>query len=155
VPTTDLSARLLCALGVLACLPCSGAAARKQDDLRYRVEQVWTAAVRLLRVDLKLAVTDRDQEGGYVMFDYVANGKHHAGSIELVAQPDAPAVTTTVVVQVQGMPSYVEQMILDRLEKKLRTEVGPPAKPPKPAPSPVAPPPEELPDAGSPPELVP
>jgi hypothetical protein len=51
-----------------------------------------------------------------------------------------------VVVQVKGMPSYVEQMLLDRLDKKLLAEFGPPVAPPKP---PAAPkPPSTEPDAG-------
>lgn len=121
-----------------------GAQARRQQELRYRIEQVWNSALRLVRVDMKLPVTDRDQQGGYVMFDYIANGKRHAGSIELVAQAGASEGATLVIVQVPGMPSYVEQMFLDRLEKKLLTEVGPPSAPVKPPP-----PPPTVEDAGS------
>jgi hypothetical protein len=105
--------------------------ARKQQELRYRIDQVWNAALRLVRVDLKLPVTDRDQEGGYVMFDYLAAGKRHPGSVELIAQGTGPSASTVVVVQVQGMPSYVEQMIVDRLSKKLQTEFGAPKPLPK------------------------
>ena len=103
--------------------------ARKQRELPYGFAQVWSTALRLLRVDLKLAVTDRDAEGGFVLFEYVAGDKAHPGSIELVTQGQGPRAPTVAIVQVQGQPSYVEQMILDRLEKKLRSEFGAPLPP--------------------------
>ncbi len=122
------------------------AEARKQREVPYRFEQTWNAALRLVRVDLRMPVTDRDQEGGFVLFEYVSSDKRHPGSIELVAQTNGPRPTTVVVVQVQGMPSYVEQMILDRLEKKLQAEFGAPP----PAPKPPPPPPPAPADAGDP-----
>jgi hypothetical protein len=121
------------------------ALARKQRELPQRIDQVWNAALRMIRVDLQLAVTDRDQEGGYVLFEYVASGKRFPGSIELIPQAKGARPTTVAVVQVRGQPSYVEVMLLDRLEKKLVEEVGVPAEPP-PAPEPPPPPP----DAGEP-----
>ncbi len=130
------------ALVLLAAAP---AQARKQRELPQRIDQVWNAALRMIRVDMQLAVTDRDQEGGYVLFEYVANGKRFPGSIELIAQAKGARPSTVVVAQVHGQPSYVEVMLLDKLEKKLFEEVGVPPEPPKPAPPP--PPPE---DAGEP-----
>jgi len=146
VPRLSLTVRAL--VGVLALVLASpdGAEARRQREFAYGFEQTWNAALRLLRVDLRMPVTDRDQEGGYVMFDYVSAGKRHPGSVELVAQPAASRAATVVVVQVPGMPSYVEQMLLDRLGKKLLAEYGPPPKAPPPAAPP--PPPAES-DAGS------
>ncbi|HEY6879767.1 MAG TPA: hypothetical protein VI299_17185 [Polyangiales bacterium] len=129
---------------------CSATAfARKQRELPQRIDQVWNAALRMIRVDMQLAVTDRDQEGGYVLFDYVANGKRFPGSIELVAQTRGARPGTVVVVQVRGQPSYVEVMLLDRLEKKLNEEVGVPVAPPKP-PKEEPPPPPPSEDAGEP-----
>lgn len=125
----------------------SAARARKQRELPQRIDQVWNAALRMIRVDLQLAVTDRDQEGGYVLFEYVSNGKRFPGSIELIAQGKGARPSTVVVAQVRGQPSYVEVMLLDRLEKKLFEEIGLPAEPPKEAPKPPPPPPE---DAGEP-----
>ncbi|MDB4975779.1 MAG: hypothetical protein JWN48_4120 [Myxococcaceae bacterium] len=136
-----LAVLLLCSLW-LAPAP---AAARKQHELSYRFEQIWNAALRLVKVDLRMPITDRDPEGGYVLFDYVASGKRYPGSIELIAASDGSRRKTMVVVQVQGMPSYVEQMILDKLAKKLLNEVGEPLEPPKPPPE--APPPAR--DAGA------
>jgi hypothetical protein len=127
-------------LSGLAWLWSSPASARKQRELGYRSEQVWNAALRMVRVDLHLPVTDRDQEGGYLLFDYLSAGKRFPGSLELVAQAQGARPRTVVVAQVQGMPSYVEQMLLDRLEKKLLAEVGSPPDPPKEAPKPPPPP---------------
>jgi hypothetical protein len=122
------------------------AQARRQREFPYAFDQVWNAALRLVRVDLRCPVTDRDPEGGYVLFEYEAQGKRYPGSLELIAQTRPAQVATVVVVQVKGMPSYVEQMMLDRLDKKLLAEFGPPVAPAKPAPAPKPQPPEV--DAG-------
>lgn len=110
------------------------ARARRQRELPYAFAQVWSTALRLVRVDLKLPVTDRDPEGGYVMFTWLVGDKGFPGSLELSAQGGDRAATV-VIAKVEGQPSYVAQMLLDRLEKKLRTELGapPPARPRPPA----------------------
>ena len=139
------SLRWLALFACALCFVASPAAARKQRELPYAFPQVWSTALRLVRVDLKLPVTDRDAEGGYVMFTYLVGDKGHPGSIELAAQP-GDRVATVVVVHVEGQPSYVSQMILDRLERKLRGELGAPPTRPKPAPPS---PPRESEDAGA------
>lgn len=138
--------------GLLLVLLAPGAAgARKQTDLRYPFDQVWNAALRLVRVDMRLPVTDRDPEAGYFLFEYLDNGKKYAGSLELVrGERDARPFTKTVI-QVQGMPGYVEQMLLDKLQRKLRDEFGEPLEPAKPVkpeqkPRPPAKSPEPKPD---------
>jgi hypothetical protein len=108
--------------------------ARKQSELIYGFDQVWNAALRMVRVDLRLPVTDRDAEAGYFLFDYVDHGKRYAGSIELVRAERDRRPATKAVVQVQGMPAYVEQMLIDRLGRKLREEYGEPLQPSKPPP---------------------
>jgi hypothetical protein len=124
------------------------AQARKQTELRYGFEQVWNAALRMVRVDLRLPVTDRDQEAGYLLFDYVDHGKRFAGSIELVRGEQDRRPATKAVVQVQGMPAYVEQMLIERLGRKLRDEYGEPLEPTKP---PAQKPPEAKPSEDVPP----
>jgi hypothetical protein len=126
------------------------ASARKQTDLRYPFDQVWNAALRLVRVDMRMPVTDRDPEAGYVLFEYLDNGKHYPGSLELVrGERDARPLTKTVV-QVQGMPGYVEQMLLDKLQRKLREEFGEPLEPAKPVkPAPPSKKPEPKPNEGA------
>ena len=117
-----------------------------QGDYTYAWAQVWQAAVRLVRVDLQCAITDRDEDIGYVMFTYRESGRDHAGSVELVRAQMTSGERVRVVVQVPSMPSWVERMILDRLTRKLRDDFGEaprPARPPRPAPEP--PPVEEAP----------
>jgi hypothetical protein len=108
--------------------------ARKQSEYRYPYERVWNTALRMVRVDMRLPVTDRDAEAGYLLFDYVDHNRRFPGSIELVKRDRDDVPVVTAVIQVQGMPSYVEQMLLDKLERKLRDEVGEPLQPKKPAP---------------------
>jgi hypothetical protein len=137
---------ILAALLALACLATPAPSqARKQREFAYAFDQVWNAALRLVRVELRCPITDRDPEGGYVLFEYEANGKRYPGSVELVAQTRTGQVATVAVVQVKGMPSYVEQMVLDKLDKKLLAEFGPP--PPVAKPAPAKPPP--IVDAGA------
>src|SRR4051794_17943566 len=101
-------------------MPVPAAHARKQSEYQYPFDRVWNTALRLVRVDMRLSVTDRDPEAGYLLFDYVDHGKRFAGSIELVKGERDQRPLVTAVVQVQGMPSYVEQMLLDKLERKLK-----------------------------------
>jgi hypothetical protein len=121
-------------LVALACVVALAAApgvasARKQTDLRYSYDQVWNASLRLVRVDLRMPVTDRDSEAGYLLFDYLDHGKRFPGSVELVRGDREKG--TKIVVQVQGMPGYVEQLFLDKLQQKLRDEFGVPLDPPR------------------------
>ena len=112
----------------------AGASARQQGDLRYPFEQVWNASLRMVRVDLRMPVTDRDPEAGYLLFDYIDHGKRFPGSVELVRGERGKAPATKIVIQVQGMPGYVEQMLLTKLSEKLRADFGDPIDPPKTAP---------------------
>lgn len=114
----------------------------------YTFEQTFSTALRMLRVDLGLKVTEKDSENGYILFEYVSpeSGKRTcAGAIELVKSKQSVQVT----VQIPAMPQYHEQMIADALAKKLGTDYGDPPK--KKDPSPPPPPPSEdggAPDAG-------
>ncbi|MEZ4300180.1 MAG: hypothetical protein R3B70_48780 [Polyangiaceae bacterium] len=110
----------------------------------YTFEQTFSTALRMLRVDLGLKVTEKDAENGFILFEYTSpeSGKRTcAGAIELVKTKERVQVT----VQIPAMPQYHEQMIADVLSKKLSTDYGEPAKkkdPPAPAPA--------EPDAGAP-----
>ncbi|MBK8259416.1 MAG: hypothetical protein IPK82_43015 [Polyangiaceae bacterium] len=114
----------------------------------YTFEQTFSTALRMLRVDMGLKVTEKDSENGYILFEYVSpeSGKRTcAGAIELVKGKQAVQVT----VQIPAMPQYHEQMLADVLAKKLATDHGEPPK--KKDPTPPAPPPSEdggAPDAG-------
>jgi hypothetical protein len=138
---------LLLALFVAVTTPKS-ALARVEDDLPWSFTQVYQGSIRLVRVDLGCAITERDAEAGFLLFDYESNGRLHHGSIEMspTTARDGTA-TVRVVVQIPTLPSYVERMILNRLTRKLRDEVGEPLRPARPRPAP----PEEAPDEAEPP----
>ena len=102
------------------------AEARATGEYTYRYEQLWQTTVRLLRVDLGCQITDRDDEIGFLMFEYPgAGGRTHGGSVELVRSTDANGVERVrVSVTIAAMPSYVEHHVLTRLERKLREDFG-------------------------------
>lgn len=104
--------------------------AKKTEDFRHRYEQVWGAAIRLIRVDQGYPIKDRDEGVGYFLFDYRDEGRTYPGSVELLRIEDKGTGSVRVVIQIPAMPSYIERMLLDKLEKKLVDEYGEPAPPP-------------------------
>jgi hypothetical protein len=124
-----------CAAIVVFAAP-SGAEARKQQDYGYRFEQVWSASVRMVRVDMRFPISDQDESIGYLLFEYRDRGRSHPGSIELVRLNERGQERIKVVVQIPAMPSYIEQMLLDRLGRKLVDEFGQPLPPPRRRPDP-------------------
>jgi hypothetical protein len=113
----------------------------------YTLDQTWGTAVRLLRVDMGLEITEKDQAHGYLFFKYTTMGagqKVHTGSVELVK---SPRETVRVTVQINSLPSYHEQLIIDKLARKLFAEYGDPPKRPDP---PSTPPGDGGPDAETP-----
>jgi hypothetical protein len=124
------------AVGLLAADASAGVA----YDSPYTAEQTFGSALRLIRVDLGLKITEKDAEHGYILFEYTSpeSGKKISqGSIEVVGGKRGVHVS----VQLPAMPRYHEQVIVDALMKKLIAEHG---EPPKPAPAPAPPP-----DAGT------
>jgi hypothetical protein len=117
------------------------ASARQTDEHGYSYDQMWRAAVRLIAVDFRFPITDRDPDIGYLLFQYTDQGRTHDGSLELVRTRAADGTERVrVVVHVGAMPSYVERMMLDRFRRKLVDDYGPPpvARPaPRPAPAPA------------------
>jgi hypothetical protein len=122
----------------------AGAHARKQSEVRYRYDQVWGATIRLIRVDYKFQIRDRDEEVGYLLFDYEDGGRAHPGSVELVRYEADGEERVRIVITIPAMPSYVERMVLDKLGKKLEKDYGlPPPPRPKKKPAPKDPEPDE------------
>lgn len=98
----------------------------------YTFDQTWGTAVRLIRVDMGLEITEKDQAHGYLLFKYTTTGagqKVHTGSMEMVK---SPRETVRVTVQLNSLPSYHEQLIIDKLARKLLNEYGEPPKKPDP-----------------------
>ncbi len=102
------------------------ASAKASFESPYTLTQTYNAALRLVRVDLGLTVTERDPSAAYILFDYKSteSGNRIApGSIEMLEAGRA----VRVVVQLAQMPRYHEQVMSDALAKKLRDEYGEPA----------------------------
>lgn len=108
------------------------ASAKKSEDYRHRYDQVWRAAVRLIRVDQGYPIRDRDEAIGYVLFDYKDDGRSYPGSVELIRIKENGNDAVRVAIQIPAMPSYIERMLLDKLERKLVDEYGEPERPKEP-----------------------
>jgi len=100
----------------------------------FSPRSTWNAGLRLVRVDLGLKVTEKDDANGYLLFDYrspESGQKPVPGSMEFIKGKDGQV---RVVVQIAQMPGYHEQVLIDSLSHKLRNEYGdPPKKPPPPS----------------------
>ena len=104
------------------------ASAKSSYESAYGFDRTWNAAVRLVRVDMGLKVTEKDEQNGYLLFDYKSpesGSKPTAGSLEIVRPKDTNG-PVRVVAQLPQMPRYHEQVLLDSLAKKLRQEYGDP-----------------------------
>ena len=134
----------LCAVVVaLASLVPASAGAKKTEDFRHTFEQVWGAAIRLIRVDQGYPIKDRDESVGYFLFDYQDDGRAYPGSVELIRIAGQGDGQIRVVMQIPAMPSYIERMLLDKLQKKLVHEYGEPPPPPSKPAEPAEPQPSE------------
>ncbi len=100
--------------------------------LSYPFEQVWPTAIRYLRVDRGYSVTDRDEEAGYVLFEFALDGGGRGnGSLEMFRTEDAsgrPSVAVSV--STGAGPIHLPNALLDGLAAKVREERGQPSAPP-------------------------
>ena len=99
--------------------------AKTSFDSPYTLAQTYQAALRHVRVDLGLTVTERDATAAYILFDYKnpeSGARVVPGSIEMLDSGRA----VRIVIQLGQMPRYHEQVIADGLARKLRDEYGEP-----------------------------
>ena len=121
------------------------AQARREDSYRYPMSRIWTTAVRFFRIDMECPITEKDREEGYFLFEYPDGSKRHPGSLQVMEIDRDGQKHVRVIIQIAAMPSYIERMILDKLERKLRDEHGrepvprPKPKPAEPEPAPLEP----------------
>jgi len=125
---------LAAALWVSAATP---AGAVSDRTVKWSAAKIFPSAVRFLRIDEGVTITEKDQEAGYVLFDLPDEGKLWHGALELIEIETEERTVVKLVLRLEGRPDYMEIGILDRLEKKLRDELGRPPEPkPKPEPKP-------------------
>lgn len=130
-PSARSLRRSLCAAGLafaLGALAAAPAEAKSEKQLGYSPSAVWGPLVRFVRVDENLKILDRDQEAGYLIFELVQDKKTFRGSIEIIAATKDHGVR--LILDVADRPSYVEVAMLERLERKLTSELGPAPSPP-------------------------
>ena len=122
--------RALCLFLVILVLP-AVASARSDSEFAYPYARVWTAAVRLLRIDLGCPIIEKDKEEGFFFFNYTTATGSRAlpGSLEIIRSKVSGVEGAKVIVQIPAMPRYVEKMILKKLARKLKAEYGLPLSP--------------------------
>lgn len=105
------------------------ATAKSAYESSYGFDRTWNAGLRLVRVDMGLKVTEKDDANGYLLFDYKSpeSGKPVPGSMEFIRGKEG---AVRVVVQIPQMPGYHEQVLVDSLARKLRSDYGDPPKRP-------------------------
>src|ERR1700679_3938526 len=86
-------------------LTAPGASAKSTYDSPYGYDRTWNAALRLVRVDNGWKVTEKDDQNGFLLFDYQSpgGGKPLPGSMELVRGKDVDA-SVHVLIQLPAMP---------------------------------------------------
>jgi hypothetical protein len=139
--TLALMKNLCTALVAAACVVGYSATsqARTERTLSYDVTKVWGTAVRFLRVDAGVTVIEKDPAAGYVLFSITEGKQTFRGSLEMFAIEQDGRNATRFVIQIVDRPSYMEMAMIEKLQQKLRDELGSPAPAPtaKPAPSPT------------------
>lgn len=111
--------------------------AEASDQVGYSQKQVYSAAVRYLRIELRYEITERDPDAAYLLFEYLPMGQKtpRFGAVEVVKLQQG----VRLVVRLPDQPSYQESMLRDGLLKKLVSDYGdlpeprretPPAKAP-------------------------
>jgi len=115
------------------------AEARSEKTLAYPRDQAWPAAVRFVRVDAKLKIIEKDADAGYVIFELRDENKTFRGSLEVIDSVKDGRHVVRFVMTIEDRPAWLEIEMLNKLEQKLRAELG------SPAPVPTAPPKKEEP----------
>jgi hypothetical protein len=115
------------------------AEARSEKTLAYPRDQAWPAAVRFVRVDAHLKIVEKDADAGYVIFELRDENKTFRGSLEVIDTVKDGRHVVRFVMTIEDRPAWLEIEMLNKLEQKLRAELG------SPAPAPTAPPKKEEP----------
>jgi len=120
---------------LLLCLFPSLSWARATSDLPYSVGDVYSAAVRFVRIDKGCKLVERDADAAFVTFECKEDERTKRGSFEIFRAPVDGRDGARVQLALGDDPHYLELRWLELLERKLKEERGtpPPAAPPPPA----------------------
>ncbi|MBL8620036.1 MAG: hypothetical protein JNK64_02005 [Myxococcales bacterium] len=124
------------------------AAAKSQTSVTYPADRVFAATVRFVRVDLDAKLLDKDADAGFVLFEWIDDGKPFRSAFEVATTERDGKRVVVITLDIADRPDYLEQVLLDRLRAKLRADLGDeprpaPPPPPPPAPAPPAPAPAD------------
>jgi hypothetical protein len=105
------------------------ALARATSEVPYAQPEVYSTALRFLRVDKGCKIIDQDANAAFVIFECADGEKPKRGSLEIWKSAAGAHLQLTL----GDDPHYMELRWLELLERKLREERGtPPAAPHRP-----------------------
>ena len=146
----SLALVLACSVAALLAVLVPGrAAARAQSELSYRLDEIFSTALRFVRVERGCTITDKDPEAAFVMFecpvsDGSAGKKVSRGALELFHNGPRGRDAVRIQLALSDEPHGAELRWIELFERKLREERGAPVAVPKPVP------PSSAPDMGKP-----
>ena len=115
VASAAVSTALAC--GVAGAIVFTGqpAEAESSYESTYGFDRTWNAALRMIRVDMGCKITEKDDQSGYLMFEYHPSDskKVSSGSMEFIRSRDQDG-SVRLVLQLPQMPRYHEQVISTR-----------------------------------------
>ncbi len=91
-------------------------------ELRYTRLQVYSGALRYLRIDLGYEITEKDADAAYLLFKYRTRERESDtfGAFEIIETKEG----VRLAVKLPQMPSYHENVLRDGLVRKLREDYG-------------------------------
>jgi hypothetical protein len=99
--------------------------ARTSSETAYSVQEVFSTAIRFVRIDKSCKITDQDANAAFVTFEYEDEGHVRRGSLEIWKTANGSNLQVTL----GDEPHYVELRWLELIGRKLRDERGTPVKP--------------------------
>jgi hypothetical protein len=115
--------------------------AKATGEVPYALGDVYSTALRFVRIDKGCKVIDRDPDAAFVTFECKDDDKTKRGSMEMF-RSGGKQEGVRVQLALGDDPHYMELRWLELLERKLRDERGTPPPPPAAAPPKTPPPPD-------------
>ncbi len=104
--------------------------ARSEKTEPFDAAQIFPTAVRFLRIDANVKIVEKDADAGYVLFDLTEDKHVFRGALELVKTEVDGREAVRLVLRIDDRPEYEEELILEKLDAKIRSELGHPKKAP-------------------------
>ncbi len=102
------------------------AQAKVRESISENYDNIWSAAVRFIRVDKDWKILDKDKDAGFIVFMYTSEqGEASRASIELMKDadnPDKAKAAFVIQVSIPKSSSIQERMLITDLRAKIREE---------------------------------